>query len=55
MSALSFSGSQSTVAEDRWEMHKSIIHDLYIVQNRKLQGHEGLMHEMKVSYNFSAR
>jgi len=55
MSALSSSGALSTAIEDRWEAHRNTIHDLYIVQNKKLQGYGGLMHEMKVSYNFSAR
>ncbi len=55
MSALSVSGAQSTDVEDRWEAYKSTIRDLYIVQNRKLQGHGGLMQEMEASYNFSAR
>lgn len=55
MSALSFSGALSTAVEDTWEAHKSIIHDLYIVQNKKLQGQGGLMHEMEVSHNFIAR
>jgi hypothetical protein len=55
MSALSFPGALSTTVEDSWEAHKNTIHDLYIVQNKKLQGHGGLIHEMKVSHNFSAR
>lgn len=46
---------RSRIPEHDWETHKSIIDNLYIKQNRKLEGKDGLMYAMKRDYGFFAR
>ncbi|XP_014561339.1 hypothetical protein COCVIDRAFT_56497, partial [Bipolaris victoriae FI3] len=37
-----------------WDQHRETIHRLFILQNRKLEGPEGVMHVMSKVHGFSA-
>ena len=41
--------------EAEWELHKDKINSLYLRDNHKLEGPEGVIEIMKNRYRFSAR
>jgi hypothetical protein len=42
------------LTEHDWDSHKAIIQSLYLTENRKLQGPDGVMQEMVRGYDFKA-
>ncbi|RYP39320.1 hypothetical protein DL768_010726 [Monosporascus sp. mg162] len=42
------------LTDDDWNSHRDAIRFLYLTENRKLQGHGGVMQEMSTKYGFNA-
>lgn len=43
------------IPSSAWEHNRSLIQDLYLKQNKELEGEDGVVNIMKVAHGFVAR
>ena len=55
LAAMSTSIAQKPIPQSAWDLHRDTITSLYIVDNRKLKGREGVIEIMRTCHGFSAR